>query len=196
MNYAKHVEEMRGILPEECVIFMKPTTSLVPVGEPVRLPRSSGSVHHEVELVVAIGKEGANIARDHALDHVAGAALGLDLTLRDVQRRLKRAGHPWELSKAFEQSAPLGDFTPYPSSYDLANIDLQCQVNDELRQSGNTRDLLFPVVDLIEILSRTWRLRKGDLIFTGTPPGVGPLVPRDRVRVESPQLGSFAWEIV
>ena len=195
-NYAEHVAEMGAPKPSEPVLFMKPATSLVPEGQPLVLPREQGSVHHEVELVVAVGREGRDIPRDQALSYVAGVTLGIDLTLRELQSRLKQAGQPWERAKSFEGSAPIGKFTAWSGQADIQNIEMRCSVNGTLRQHGNTRDMLFPVAELIAFLSRHWRLLPGDLIFTGTPAGVGPLVAGDRIRIESPQIGDFSWNVV
>jgi len=196
-NYAEHIREMGNPPDEQCVIFMKPPECLVTPGTPLRLPRGLGAVHHEVELVVQIGDEGRDIPENLALEHISGFTLGLDMTLRDVQGALRKKGHPWELSKAFEQSAPLGEMIPFdPSRHDLSRVEMTCRVNDELRQQGCTSDMLFSVNRLIAILSRTWTLLPGDLIFTGTPPGVGPVIPGDEISIESPATGVFVWPCV
>lgn len=193
-NYAEHAKEMNAPKPAEPVVFMKPATSLVPEGEPLVLPRGRGSVHHEMELVVAIGKQGADIPAAAALGHVAGVTLGIDLTLRDLQSRLKQAGQPWELSKSFDGSAAIGRFISWSAQSDIQNINMRCTVNSAPRQQGNTREMLFPVAAIIAFLSRHWRLLPGDLIYTGTPAGVGPLVPGDRIGIESTEIGRFQWE--
>lgn len=192
-NYTDHIREMGTPEDSLCVIFMKPLQSLVRPEEPVRLPRDRGAVHHEAELVVELAGGGRDIAEEAALTHVRRIGLGLDLTMRDVQSELRRKGQPWELAKAFEQSAPLALLQPPPEDLGLDAIEFGCRVNDELRQQGHTRDLLFPVPRLIAILSQTWHLAPGDLIFTGTPAGVGPVSPGDRITVSSPQLGSHTW---
>ncbi len=194
-NYDAHIKELGSCADDRCVIFMKPPTCLVPPGRVVTLPAGRGEVHHEVELVIVVGAGGRNIPRDRALAHIAGVTLGLDLTLRTVQTRLKQHGHPWELSKAFDQSAPLGKPVAWTPALDLANIPLRCRVNGAVRQDGNTRDMLFPVEQLLAIVSSTWVLQPGDLLFTGTPPGVGPVVPGDVVTIDSPCLGSFTWRM-
>ncbi|MHB8406473.1 MAG: fumarylacetoacetate hydrolase family protein [Gammaproteobacteria bacterium] len=193
-NYAEHAKEMGAPKPVEPVVFMKPATSLVAEGQPLVLPKGRGSVHHEMELVVAIGKQGADIPAATALGHVAGVTLGIDLTLRDMQSRLKQAGQPWELSKSFDGSAAIGRFTSWPADFDFQNLEMRCTVNGELRQQGNTREMLFPVTEIISFLSRHWRLLPGDLIYTGTPAGVGPLAPGDRIGIESTEIGRFQWE--
>ncbi|HVC37862.1 MAG TPA: fumarylacetoacetate hydrolase family protein [Gammaproteobacteria bacterium] len=194
-NYAEHVKEMGNALPENPVIFMKPGTSLVAVGEPLKLPKGQGSVHHEMELVIAIGKQGADIPVETALEYVSGVTLGIDLTLRDLQSKLKQAGAPWELSKSFDGSAAIGKIKAWPVQSDIQNIDMRCTVNGEQRQQGNTRDMLFPVEKIIAFLSRHWRLLPGDLIYTGTPSGVGSLAAGDRIEIESPQIGHFSWDV-
>ncbi|MDF1551828.1 MAG: fumarylacetoacetate hydrolase family protein [Deferrisomatales bacterium] len=208
-NYAAHIAEM-GVLDDgECVVFLKPSTSLVPWGGAVRLPRGVGAVHHELELVVALGAGGRAVPRGRARDLVCAATLGLDLTLRDVQDGLKARGRPWELAKAFDASAPLGQWCDAQGGasaagaggagaadargLDLGAVELSCRVNGTLRQQGSSAQMLFPVERVIEILSRTWELLPGDLIFTGTPSGVGPLAPGDELVAASPQLGSWTW---
>ncbi|HEX4895224.1 MAG TPA: fumarylacetoacetate hydrolase family protein [Solimonas sp.] len=194
-NYADHVAELAhlGHTPDgECVVFMKPASAIVPEGEPIVLPRGRGSIHHEAELVVQLTGGGRDIPLDEALDSVAGLTLGLDLTLRDLQTELKAKGKPWEIAKAFDGAAPLGDIKPFLEQ-DLQDLSFSCHVNGQLRQQGHTRDMLFSVARQIHILSQTWSLEPGDLIYTGTPKGVGPLVPGDKVMLSSPALGRFSW---
>lgn len=198
-NYAEHIRELGGTAADAapppdaaCVVFMKPASCVVPVGEPIVLPRGRGSVHHEAELVVLLTGGGADIPVEEALDHVAALTLGLDLTLRDLQNELKQKGAPWELCKAFDGAAPLGDWMPYRAQ-DLQALEFHCAVNGVRRQSGRTADMLFPVRRLIHLLSRSWSLQPGDVIFTGTPAGVGPLQPGDRVVLEGPALGRHEW---
>ncbi len=194
-NYAEHIRELGDLGAEQCIVFMKPSTSLVPAGRPIIIPQNRGTVHHELELVVQIGREGSRIPSARALDHVGAITLGIDLTLRELQGQLKKSGSPWELCKAFDHSAPIGELMPWSGKPELGNLDLQLRVNGQLRQSGNTRDMLFPIPRLVEILSQSWQLLPGDLIYTGTPPGVGPLVAGDVVEAESPQIGRFSWLI-
>jgi acylpyruvate hydrolase len=191
-NYAAHIEELGNAPDSDCVVFMKPASCIVPVGSPVRLPRGAGSVHHEAELVVALSGGGADIAVGQALHHVAAFTLGLDLTLRDLQNQLKDAGKPWELAKAFDDSAPLGSWQRYQHQ-DLQALEFRCSVNGELRQLGRTADMLYSVARQIHILSRSWALQAGDILFTGTPKGVGPLVPGDLISIESDTVGRFEW---
>lgn len=194
-NYADHVSELAHLgysADGECVVFMKPASSIVDEGEPIILPRGPGSVHHEAELVVQLTGGGRDIGIDEALDCVAGLTLGLDLTLRDLQTSLKQQGHPWELAKSFDGAAPLGEFKPFLGQ-DLQALEFRCLVNGTLRQHGHTREMIYPVAQQIRILSQTWALQPGDVIYTGTPKGVGPLEPGDEIVLESPTLGRFRW---
>jgi len=194
-NYAEHVKELAhlGHAPDgDCVVFIKPRSCIVAEGEPIRLPRGRGAIHHEAELVVMLTGGGADIAEEEALEWVAGLTLGLDLTLRDLQTTLKASGKPWELAKAFDCAAPLGDFKPYLNQ-DLQSLEFTCHVNRQLRQHGHTRDMLYPVARQIHILSQTWSLEPGDVIYTGTPKGVGPLMAGDEITLASPALGRFSW---
>lgn len=195
-NYSEHIRELAGTVPEEPVVFMKPASSLVRVGEVVRLPVHGSVVHHEVEAVALIGREGRDIPESSALEHVAGITLGLDLTLRDVQSKLKNKGLPWELSKAFEQSAPIGAFSPVENFPNLQDIEFSCSVNGCVRQRGNTGEMIYPLVDLISFLSRVWHLVPGDMIFTGTPAGVGPIRSGDTVVLQGEFLAEFSWQFV
>jgi 2-keto-4-pentenoate hydratase/2-oxohepta-3-ene-1,7-dioic acid hydratase in catechol pathway len=180
-NYAEHVKELGGSTPGQPVVFMKPASCLVPPGETIRMPTHGSNLHHEVEVVVLIGKAGKNISESTASAHIAGLTLGLDLTLRDVQSAMKKKGWPWEISKAFDQS--------------LDDISFQCSVNGGLRQTGNSGEMMFAIPHLIHYLSGIWKLMEGDLIFTGTPSGVGSLHPGDRVTLHSDLLGSFEWSL-
>ena len=194
-NYAEHVAELAhlGHQPDgECVVFMKPASAIVPEGEPIELPKGKGSIHHEAELVVLLTGGGRDIPVEEALDCVAGLTLGLDLTLRDLQTQLKKQGKPWEIAKAFDGAAPLGDFKPFLNQ-DLQALEFTLYVNGKLRQHGRTKDMLYTVARQIHILSQTWALLPGDAIYTGTPAGVGPLEPGDKVVLEGPGLGRYQW---
>ena len=194
-NYADHVAELAPLghrADGQCVVFMKPASCVVPAGSPVKLPRNRGEIHHEAELVVRLNGGGRDIGLETAVRHVSDVTLGLDLTLRDLQSELKNKGAPWELAKAFDGAAPLGGWTPYRNQ-DLQAFEFTCHVNGELRQRGFTRDMLYPVARQIHILSQTWELLAGDVIFTGTPKGVGPLKPGDSVALYSAKIGGFEW---
>ncbi len=192
-NYARHIREMGGAGNEECVVFMKPVSALVGPGETITLPRDRGAVHYEVEVTVLLGGEGKNLTSDRAMDLTAGIGLGLDLTLRDLQAGLKKAGAPWERAKAFDGSAPVSRFVSPSEIRDVNHIEFTCHVNDRLKQKGHTGMSITRIPELIAFLSSEWRLLPGDLIFTGTPEGVGPVVPGDGIRTASPEIGEFHW---
>jgi acylpyruvate hydrolase len=177
------------------VVFMKPTTSIVSLGESIHVPSHGNVLHHEVEVVVLLKGGGKNILIEDSLSCVAGVTLGLDLTLRDVQVEVKKKGHPWELSKSFDHSSPLGLMRPYDDSFDLFDIPFACFVNEVKRQEGNTKDMLFSIPKIISFLSTVWKLMPGDLIYTGTPSGIGGIKSRDEISLNSPILGRFAWTV-
>lgn len=181
-NYEKHVAEMGyDVRRSKPFYFCKPADAIVPSGGTVRYPPRTSDLHHEIELVVAIGKAGRDIPAEDALDHVLGYAVGIDLTRRDLQKESKEKGRPWETAKAFDQSAPIsaihraGDIG-HPSS---ARIWLA--VNGELRQDADINELIWNVAESVAELSTLFELAPGDLLFTGTPAGVGPLEPGDQV---------------
>ena len=176
-NYAEHVREMGDVadLPEEPVVFLKPASALVATGGAVVIPPQSNDVHHEVELVAVIGLGGRDIAEERALEHVTAYALGLDMTARDLQQRAKQNRAPWSVAKGFDTFAPLGPLTDAAEIPDPQALRLRLTVNDEVRQEGATRDMVFSVAFLVSYLSRIFTLEPGDLIFTGTPEGVGPV---------------------
>lgn len=161
---------------------MKPASSLLEDGGSIQIPEGSTNVHHEAELVIAIGKEGKNISRENAWEYIAGYAIGIDVTARDIQDTLKSAGKPWLLAKGLDTFAPLGNFIATSEIKNPSDISIQLWVNGEQRQNGNTRDMIFPIDDLISRLSMHFTLLPGDLIYTGTPEGVGPMKHGDMVR--------------
>lgn len=190
-NYVDHVRELGNETPGRPVIFMKSDACLVPEGRPIRPPRHGSELHHEAELVLLLDPRGG----EPGWQDVAGVSLGIDLTLRDVQAELKERGLPWELAKSFEGSAPIGSFVSAAEIADPAAIRFSLKVNDEVRQRGDCGLMIFQVPAMLRALSEVWVLRPGDLVFTGTPAGVGPLRSGDRVEVESPSIGRFAWEV-
>ena len=201
-NYTEHIRELddfdstlQSKNEKQPVVFMKPATSIVSPGESIHVPSHGNVLHHEVEVVVLLKGGGKNILIEDSLSCVAGVTLGLDLTLRDVQVEVKKKGHPWELSKSFDHSSPLGLMRPYDDSFDLFDIPFACFVNEEKRQEGNTKDMLFSIPKIISFLSTVWKLMPGDLIYTGTPSGVGVIKSRDEISLNSPILGRFAWTV-
>lgn len=188
-NYAEHNVEMGHARPVPPVLFQKPPSAIVQDGGVVRLPTGLGQVHHEVELVAVIGRRGRAIPEADALDHVLGYAVGLDLTLRDLQTEAKKKGEPWDLSKGFDGSAPVSHVVPRGRAGDLGATPITLDVNGVRRQDGSTAQMLHGVAALVSYASRWITLERGDLLFTGTPSGVGPVVPGDRLEA---RLGSIA----
>ena len=182
-NYEEHAKEMGFSGREPPFFFMKPADAIVVVpagGEaPMAYPPLTGNLHHEIELVVAIGKGGRNIAAANALQHVFGYAVGLDMTRRDLQNDMKKQGRPWCIGKAFDQSAPIGPITPADEAGNIAQAEIHLQVNGQDRQRSNVSKLIWSISETIEHLSAAWELQPGDLIFSGTPEGVGAVLPGD-----------------
>ena len=182
-NYEEHAKEMGFTGREPPFFFLKPADAalVVPEGQTGSLPYPSltKNFHHEIELVVAIGKGGKNIAAADAFDHVFGYAVGLDMTRRDLQNEMKKQGRPWEIGKAFEQSAPIGPIVPVADAGDVEKAEIALQVNGTDRQRSNVSKLIWSIAETIEHLSAAWELQPGDLIFTGTPEGVAAVVAGD-----------------
>lgn len=181
LNYRKHCQEMGSPYPEEPVVFMKPDSSLLKNNKPFFLPDFSENIHYEVEVVVKINKLGKGIAAKYAHRYYNEVTVGIDLTARDIQSRNKKAGHPWEVAKGFDGSAPIGTFIPLSSAGIINNIDFSLKINDKVVQHSNTSDLIFSVDEIIAYVSRFFTLKTGDLIFTGTPSGVGQLKRNDNL---------------
>lgn len=180
-NYAEHAKELNNPIPTHPLIFIKPSTAAVSMHEPVPLPTSQGSCHHELEMAILISTPLTCATSETAAVAIAGIGLALDLTLRDVQNTLKAGGQPWERAKAFDGSCPLSKFIT-TDGVDLQDLSLQLYLNDELQQSGNTADMLFPVTALLAEISQSFTLLPGDVVLTGTPAGVGPLRSGDKFR--------------
>ena len=178
-NYAEHAREMGHDGREPPFFFDKPADALVIDGAPIAYPPQTAHLHHEIELVVAIGKDGAAIGEHEALDHVYGYAAGLDMTRRDLQAEAKKAGRPWTMAKGFDQSAPIGTIAPASAIGHPASGAIVLSVNGAERQRGDLGDQIWSVPETIAFLSRLVTLRAGDLIMTGTPSGVGPVRRRD-----------------
>jgi fumarylpyruvate hydrolase len=175
-NYAEHVREMGGDVERESPFFFaKPADAVVVRGADMPYPPMTKELHHEMELVVAIGKGGANIAEGEALVHVYGYAAGIDMTRRDLQAEAKKAGRPWEMSKGFDHSAPIGEIAPASEIGHPAQGRIVLSVNGKVRQNSDIANMIWPVAGIIAELSRYVRIEPGDLIFTGTPEGVGPI---------------------
>jgi len=174
-NYSEHAKELNNPVPTEPVVFLKPDTALLREGKAFYHPDFSNDIHYEVELVVKIGKEGKHIAEKFALNYIESIGIGIDLTARDIQEKCKQKGLPWEVAKAFDHSAPIGNFIPLSDFKDLKNIPFSLKKNTETVQIGNSSDMIFSFEQIISYLSKRFTLKKGDLIFTGTPAGVGKI---------------------
>jgi 2-keto-4-pentenoate hydratase/2-oxohepta-3-ene-1,7-dioic acid hydratase in catechol pathway len=170
--------------PAEPILFLKPSTAVLHEPRTIRLPGFSTEVHHEVEMVLRVGTAATGIGAREAQSLVDGVAVGLDLTARDLQAKAKKAGEPWAVSKGFDGSAPLGTWSAVGALDELRDLRILLAVNGKERQSGSTKDLLFPLPELLATISRYFTLEPGDLVFTGTPSGVGPLRPGDRLEAE------------
>ena len=199
-NYAEHAREMGASGREPPFFFCKPADAVVPVvpgsiGQ-MAYPPQTADLQHEVELVVALGSGGRDIAVTAALGHVFGQAIGLDMTRRDLQKAAKEKGQPWEVGKAFDQSAPIGPIHPVGSVAPLTGGAIALDVNGQPRQLGDLADMIWPVAEIIAQLSSLFELAAGDLIFTGTPAGVGPVQRGDRLLGRIAGLGELDVAIV
>jgi len=190
-NYLDHIRELNNPVPDRAVIFCKPASSIVPDGGSIRIPAYSDDCHHELELAVLIGTPGKQVTRERALEHVAGYAVALDLTLRDVQSELKAKGLPWEIAKGFDSSCPLSDFTPAAAVSNPNSIRLTLRVNGELRQDGTTAQMMRTIEEIIAEVSTYYTLEAGDIILTGTPAGVSRLQSGDQLLGEIEQVGTL-----
>jgi 2-keto-4-pentenoate hydratase/2-oxohepta-3-ene-1,7-dioic acid hydratase in catechol pathway len=175
-NYAEHIKELNNERPDEPVIFSKPDTAILRNNAPFYYPEFSKDIHHEVELVLRICKEGKNIEEKFAHKYYDAIGIGIDFTARDLQQKAKEKGLPWDIAKGFNGSAPISDkFLPVGAFKDLKDINFKLSIDGEIKQQGNTSLMLFSFDYIISYLSRFFTLRTGDLIFTGTPKGVGPV---------------------
>jgi len=194
-NYVNHTKELNNQIPESPVIFLKAATCLVSNNTETIKRTVNPEIHFESELVLLIDKEGCFKANDNIDMVISGFTLGLDLTLRQVQRKLKEKGLPWEKSKTFDYSAPIGEIIPIKSCNEIRNFKFDCFVNNEKRQHGEVTDMIFSFEEILIEISKYWKLMPGDLVFTGTPEGVGILQQGDIIKIESEQTGPFEWKM-
>jgi 2-keto-4-pentenoate hydratase/2-oxohepta-3-ene-1,7-dioic acid hydratase in catechol pathway len=193
-NYAEHAKELDNPLPEKPIFFMKPDTALLIKNRPFYYPFFSDNIHFEVELVLRICKAGKNVQQKFAYKYYDAIGMGIDFTARDLQGECKTKGLPWEIAKGFDQSAPISnEFIPKEEFGDVDNINFRLDINGETVQHGNTKDLIFSFDHLISYLSQYMTLRVGDMIFTGTPEGVGPVKIGDKLEgfIEEKRMISF-----
>ncbi len=199
-NYEEHAKEMGFTGREPPFFFLKPANTVVPVGAGetgvIHYPSLTSNFHFEIEMVVAIGTGGKNIKAEDAHKHIYGYAVGLDMTRRDLQGEMKKQGRPWCIGKAFEESAPIGPITPVARAGDVANAEIYLQVNGSDRQRSNVSKLIWNIGETIEHLSAAWELRPGDLIYSGTPEGVGPVVAGDTMVGEVTGLGTLTVKVI
>jgi len=193
-NYAAHRREMGGDDRDPPFFFAKPADAIVQPGADVAYPSSTSNLHHEIELVVALKAGGADVPVDKALALVFGYAVGVDMTRRDLQNAAKDKGQPWESSKGFDDSAPISAIRPWTGAPPQGRIAIS--VNGQVKQDASVADMIWNVAEIISEASRLWTLAPGDLIFTGTPEGVGPLVRGDHVEGEVDEVGSLSFKVV
>jgi len=182
MNYPSHVKEMSNILSPEPVIFSKPESALLLNNKPFFYPDFSTDIQYETEVVIKINRLGKNIAPEFAHRYFSEITLGIDFTARDLQRRCKEKGHPWEIAKSFDNSAPVGRMVAKTTFADIQNVNFRLDINGTTVQQGNTKDMIFTVDQIIAHASKFFTLKMGDMIFTGTPHGVGPVKIGDRLQ--------------
>ncbi len=194
-NYIEHAKEMNADVPSVPVLFLKPSSALLEDGGAVHIPAFSHELHYEVEMVLLIGREGKDIRPDRAMEYVQGYAVGLDMTLRDIQSDAKKKGLPWSVSKGFDTSAPVGSFVPAETIKDPHTLDIRLSVNGMTRQQSNTRHMIFRVETMLAYISSVFTLEPGDLVFTGTPEGVGPALPGDILTAELQDVGSLTVSV-
>ncbi|MBK6263902.1 fumarylacetoacetate hydrolase family protein [Marivirga sp. S37H4] len=194
-NYADHIKELANERPEEPVIFSKPDTAVLKNNEPFYYPDFSQDVHHEVEVILRICKEGKYVAEEHAHKYFDKIGLGIDFTARDLQTKAKEKGLPWDIAKGFNGSAPISEWYPKDTFGDLNNLNFSLKVDNIIRQEGNTSLMLFSFDYIISYLSRFFTLKTGDIIFTGTPKGVGPVAIGNRLKGFIEQQKLFDFEI-
>lgn len=192
-NYAEHAKELNNPIPDNPVIFLKPDTAVLKDNKPFYIPDFSSDIHYELEVVLKVCKEGKHISEKFAAKYYEELGLGIDFTARDIQTAHKAKGLPWELAKAFDHSAAISNFVPKTEIEDLYNLPFELKINGETKQSGNTSNILFSFEKIIAFVSRYITLKKGDLIFTGTPQGVGQVQQGDKLEawLQTRQLLNF-----
>lgn len=194
-NYVDHIKELNNEQPDDPVIFLKPETAIPMKNEPFFYPDFSSDVHHEVEILVKINRVGKNIEERFAHKYYDEIGVGIDFTARDIQSKLKAKGLPWELAKGFNGSAPISGFVPKTDFSDLQNVNFRLDVNGETRQRGNTSLMLFKIDYLIAFVSAYFLLQQGDILFTGTPKGVGPVQIGDRLTAYIEDKPMLAFDV-
>lgn len=180
-NYADHIEELKNERPDDPVVFLKPDTAIIKNNAPFYYPDFSSDIHHEVEVLIKICKEGKFIEEKFAHRYYDEIGIGIDFTARDIQQKAKEKGLPWAIAKGFNGSAPISSFVPKTDYKSLQNLNFSLKVDGIIKQQGNTKMMLYSIDFLVTYLSKFFTLKKGDIIFTGTPKGVGPVKPGNKV---------------
>ncbi|KAF8945020.1 hypothetical protein BGZ47_003366 [Haplosporangium gracile] len=193
-NFSEHAKELGNAVPKSPFFFLKPTSSFISNGQAIEVPRGC-EVHHEVELGVLIGKDGRDISAKDAHKHIAGYTLALDMTARNLQEQAKKAGLPWSTAKGYDTFTPVGEFIEKEAIQDTNDVDLSLKIDGVTKQNGNTRDMIFKIPSLIEYVSTIMKLQEGDLILTGTPAGVGRVLPGETVTCELASKGKIISQL-
>jgi len=195
-NYADHTKEMGAAPSKSPILFLKPATAIAHEGDPIVFPSAGDVLHHEVELGVVVASECKAVPATEAHDHLLGYVLALDLTLRDVQARAKERGHPWSVAKGFDCSCPISEVVPLEDPGVLSDMEIGLSVDGVVRQRGSTADMIWSPADLLSYASGIFTLERGDVILTGTPAGVGPLLPGDLVAGGVDGVGTLQHGVV
>ncbi|MBL4584092.1 MAG: fumarylacetoacetate hydrolase family protein [Pseudomonadales bacterium] len=182
-NYAAHAKELNNPIPEKPILFIKPSTALVSLAEPITLKQGQGSCHYETEIALLIGTTLKDATPQQASQAIKATGIALDLTLRDLQTQLKKDSHPWEIAKGFDGACPISEWIPVSELNPLNEIELQLSINGEIRQQGNSRDMIAAIPELISYMSSYFTLQPGDIVLTGTPKGVGALRKNDELQL-------------
>jgi len=195
-NYRSHLAETNAALPKEPIVFLKPPSCIIGNNDDIVTVEGIGAIHHEVELALVFGRTGKNIPGNEALSYVSHVAVFNDITARDIQTKARSEGNPWCIAKGMDTFGPLSEPVPVSSVRDLQNLDLELSVNGTVRQKGNTSMMIFPTDVLIEFVSRFMTIEKGDIMATGTPEGIGPLVKGDIVKAKVTGVGELTNRVV
>jgi len=189
-TYKKHAKEMKSKTTKDPILFLKPESSIIFNNDSILIPKLSNCIHHEIELGIVIGENGKNISEENAMNHVLGYLVGLDITARDIQTDAKKNGHPWSIAKGFDTFAPISDVVLKNEVVDPLNLDLELKINGKLKQKSNTKYMIYSIQKIIAFVSTIMTLKKGDLILTGTPEGVGELFENDEIEA---RLGDICY---
>lgn len=194
-NYAAHAKELGNAVPKEPVLFLKPTSSYLQSGGTIEIPHPLESLHYELELAVVIGKKARDVRQVHAMDFVEGYALALDMTARDIQSTAKAAGLPWTVAKGYDTFTPISSYIPKSMIPDQDSLELWLKVDGEIKQKGSTKDMIFKIPYLISHISSIMTLFEGDVILTGTPPGVGPVKAGQKITAGITDLIEMSFDV-